>query len=62
VIRLLAKKIVIDACVAIDLNIPKVDFLEEFLNCSNDDQLLISSANYGEIHYGVIIASVIKNG
>lgn len=53
-IRLLPKKIVIDACVAIDLNIPKVNFLEEFLNCSNDNQILISSVNHGEIHdYGI---------
>jgi hypothetical protein len=43
------KKIVIDACVAIDLNIPKVNFLKEVLGCSNDDQILISSVNYKEI-------------
>ncbi len=43
------KKIVIDACVAIDLYIPKVDFLDGFLSCSNDDKILISSVNYEEI-------------
>lgn len=53
-IRLLPKKIVIDACVAIDLNIPKVNFLEEFINCSKDNQILISSVNHREIHdYGI---------
>ncbi|SNQ59906.1 hypothetical protein [Candidatus Methanoperedens nitratireducens] len=46
----MGKKIVIDACVAIDLNIPKINFLGEFLSCCNDDQILISSTNYGEIH------------
>lgn len=45
----MAKKIVIDACVAIDLFIPKVNFLEEFLRCSKEDQILISSVNYDEI-------------
>ncbi len=42
-------KIVIDACVAIDLSIPKVNFLEEFLSYINDDQILISSVNHEEI-------------
>lgn len=46
---LLSKKIVIDACVAIDLFIPQVNFLEDFLKYSNDDQILISSVNYKEI-------------
>jgi hypothetical protein len=46
---LLVKKIVIDACVAIDLNIPKVNFLKEVLFCCNDDKILISSINYNEI-------------
>lgn len=46
----LVKTIVIDACVAIDLNIPKVRFLEEFLNCLGDDHVLISTVNFGEIY------------
>ncbi len=46
----LVKKIVIDACVAIDLNIPQVGFLKEFLNCLGDDRVLISTVNFEEIH------------
>lgn len=46
---LLVKKIVIDACVAIDLNIPKVDFLEDFLKLMGDDNVLISTVNLNEV-------------
>lgn len=44
------KKIVIDACVAIDLNIKKVNFLEQLLSCLGDDIICISSINFKEIH------------
>lgn len=44
------KKIVIDACVAIDLNIPKVNFLEQLLSCLGDECIFISSINFNEIH------------
>jgi len=43
------KKIVIDACVAIDLDIPKVNFLEDFLDCLDEECILISSINFNEI-------------
>ena len=42
------KKIVIDACVAIDLNIPKVNFLEDSLKHLSDDCVLISMVNFDE--------------
>ena len=45
----MAKKIVIDACVAIDLNIPKVNFLEDSLKHLSDDHVLISTVNFDEI-------------
>lgn len=43
------KKIVIDACVAIDMAIPRVNFLEEFLDCLDEENILISSVNFDEI-------------
>lgn len=42
-------KIVLDACVPIDLNIPKIDFLETCLKCLNDEEIYISLVNYEEI-------------
>lgn len=44
------KKIVIDACVAIDLDIPEVGCLEVVLGSLGDDQILISVENFDEIH------------
>lgn len=44
------KKIVIDACVAIDMAIPRVNFLEDFLDCLDEESILISSVNFDEIH------------
>lgn len=43
------KKIVIDACVAIDMAIPRVNFLENFLDCLDEERILISSVNFNEI-------------
>lgn len=43
------KEIVIDACVAIDLDIPEIGFLEAFLNSLGDDQLFISTENFAEV-------------
>jgi len=43
------KKIVIDACVAIDMAIPRVNFLEDFLDCLDEESILISSVNFDEI-------------
>lgn len=45
----MGKKIVIDTCVAIDLNEHKVDFLEKLLDCLGDDKIYISTVNFKEI-------------
>lgn len=45
----MGKKIVIDACVAIDLNTHLENFLEEVLNCLGDDEIYISKVNFEEI-------------
>ncbi|QLC51104.1 hypothetical protein HWN40_13190 [Methanolobus zinderi] len=50
----MGKKIVIDACVAIDLNVHKVSFLDDFLNVLGEDTIHISSINYQEIFNGDI--------
>lgn len=42
-------KIVLDACVPIDLSIDHVNFLKDFLNCLSNDIVYISSTNYYEI-------------
>jgi len=44
----LAKKIVIDACVAFDLNHPKVNFLDDSLKFLSEDIVLISTVNFEE--------------
>lgn len=45
----MGKKIVIDTCVAIDLNTHLNDFLEEVLNCLGDDEIYISKVNFEEL-------------
>jgi len=48
------KNIVIDACVAIDLSIPQVNFIEGFLKCLGDDKVYISSVNFEEVRDGKV--------
>lgn len=42
-------KIVLDACVPIDLNMSKINILEICLNYLNEDKIYISSVNFDEI-------------
>lgn len=43
-------KMVIDACVIIDLDNPHVNFIEGFLKCLGDDEIYISTVNFEEVH------------
>lgn len=45
----MGNKIVIDACVAIDLNVHKVEFIDAFLSLLDTDEVHISSINFEEI-------------
>lgn len=42
-------KIVLDACTPIDLNIPKIDFLETSLKCLDEEEIYISLVNFNEM-------------
>lgn len=54
-------KIVLDACVPIDLNIPKVDFLETCLRSLNEEEIYISLVNFNELKKDPKIQKVLKD-
>lgn len=56
----MGNKIVIDTCVAIDLNEDKVDFLEKFLDCLGDDEIYISTVNFEELKDDFKITNALK--